>query len=355
MNQESYQKLAEHLDRLPRGFAPSDTGAELRLLQRLFTPQEAELATHLTLNRERAQAIARRAGLPLAETEQRLTDMAHKGLIFSIHPEDGPALYHAVPFFQGIFEFQVNNLSEGLLQDVADYRSTRKQRPSPPIIPRMRTIPVGESIEPHLEALPYEQVDELVKAHDRFAVAPCLCRRRARMTGAGCDAPEESCLIFGEWADYYVRHLQGRSIDRSEVMNIVARADAANLVLQPTNVRVLNILCCCCGCCCGILRGLQNHPRPSEIVASSFMARHEPESCQGCWVCLERCQMQALTEDAGRVTLNTDRCIGCGLCVSTCSSGALSLVRKPDSERTQIPVTVHDAWRMISQAQTEAP
>jgi hypothetical protein len=71
---------------------------------------------------------------------------------FSIHPEDGPALYHAVPFFQGIFEFQVNNLSQEFLQDVADYRSTRKQRPSPQTIPRMRTIPVGESIEPHLEA-----------------------------------------------------------------------------------------------------------------------------------------------------------------------------------------------------------
>ena len=64
VNETSYRKLAEHLDRLPGGFAPSDTGAELRLLQRLFTPQEAELATHLTLEREEAQIIAGRAGLP---------------------------------------------------------------------------------------------------------------------------------------------------------------------------------------------------------------------------------------------------------------------------------------------------
>ena len=49
MEEGSYRKLAEHLDQLPGGFAPSDTGAQLRLLQRLFTPQEAELATHLTL------------------------------------------------------------------------------------------------------------------------------------------------------------------------------------------------------------------------------------------------------------------------------------------------------------------
>ena len=44
MEMDIYQKLANHLDNLPGGFAPSDTGAELRLLKRLFTPEEAELS-----------------------------------------------------------------------------------------------------------------------------------------------------------------------------------------------------------------------------------------------------------------------------------------------------------------------
>ena len=69
MKEKIYLKLAKHLDQLPGGFAPSDTGAELRLLQRLFTLEEARLATHLGLEREEAQIIASRAGLPLAETE----------------------------------------------------------------------------------------------------------------------------------------------------------------------------------------------------------------------------------------------------------------------------------------------
>lgn len=353
MKEDSYRKLAEHLDRLPGRFAPSDTGAELRLLQRLFTPQEAELATHLTLDREEARVVAAKARLPLAEAQRRLDEMSNKGLIFSIQPQDGPTLYQAAPFVVGIYEFQVNNLSEGLLQDLADYWGTRKQRPEAQTISQMRTIPVGQSIEAHLEALPYEQVDELVKAHDRFAVAPCICRRHARMTGGGCDAPEESCLMFGEFADYYVRGGRGRPIDRSEVMDILARADAANLVLQPTNSRDIAAICCCCGCCCGILGGLQRHPRPSEVVASSFIARLEPEVCQGCWVCLERCQMQALAEEGDCVNLNTERCIGCGLCVSTCTSGALSLERKHDSEQTQIPVTFDATWRRIAEAQAD--
>jgi electron transport complex protein RnfB len=353
MNETIYRKLAEHLDQLPGGFAPSETGADLRLLERLFTPEEAELATHLTLDREEAAIIARKANFPLAEVERRLNEMANKGLIFSVRQDDSSALYQAIPFVVGIYEFQVNRLDEDLRQRLADYWSTQKPRSRPQTIPQMRTIPIGESIALHLEALPYEQVDKLVEANDRFAVAPCICRRHTRLAGGGCDAPEETCLMFGEFADFYVRGGMGRRIDRAEVKAILAKADAANLVLQPTNSREIGAICCCCGCCCGILGGLKRHPKPSEVVASAFIATLDPDICQGCWTCLERCQMEALSEDGDRVALNTDRCIGCGLCVTTCPSGALTLVRKPDSERTQIPATFSDTWRTIAQAQAD--
>jgi electron transport complex protein RnfB len=353
MGEECYRRLASHLDMLPGGFAPSETGAEMRLLQRLFTPQEANLAIHLTLDREEARTIATRAGLSVAETEQRLASMARKGLILSILPERGSTLYQAVPFVIGIYEFQVNNLSDGFLEDLADYWRTQKPRPRPRTIPQMRIIPVGQSIEPHLEALPYEWVNELVQAHDRLAVAPCICRRRAKMMGGGCDAPEESCLVFGEFADYYVQSDRGRFVSQSEVMSILARADAANLVLQPTNSREVSAICCCCGCCCGLLRGLQHHPSPAEVVASSFIATLEPEACEGCFACLERCQMQALAENGDRVRHDAGRCIGCGLCVSTCPTRALTLVRKPGSKQVQPPRTLDATWRIIAEAQAK--
>ena len=348
-----YQNLADHLEQLPGGFISSDTKADQRLLQRLFTLEEAKLAVHLTLDRETVQAIASRAGFPVDETEERLKEMSTKGLIFSILPEDSPALYQAVPFVIGIFEFQVNNLSKGLVRDLAYYWRARSGSDDKEIIPQIRTIPIGESIDPHLEVLSYEQVNELVKSKDRFAVAPCICRRTAKMTGGGCDAPEESCLVFGEWADFYVRDGRGRSIDRSEVYEILSKADAANLVLQPSNSIDPTFICCCCGCCCGILGGLKNNPHPSEVVASAFIANLDPNLCTGCWTCLERCQMQALTEDINCVALNSNRCIGCGLCVSTCPSGALSLVRKQENEKSKIPATIDDAWRYISQSQAK--
>jgi len=353
MTEEIYRKLAEHLDQLPGGFAPSETNADIRLLRRLFTPEEAELATHLTLKQEESQVIAERTGLLTAEAERRLDEMSAKGLIFSVHPKEGPKRYQAVPFVVGIYEFQVNNLSEELIQDLDEHWSTAKPRPRPVTIPQMRTIPISESIEPHLEALPYEWVNELVKAHDRFAVAPCICRSKEKMNGAGCDAPLESCLMFDEWADYYVRDGRGRAIDLNEVMEILARADDANLVLQPSNSKDVAAICCCCGCCCGILRGLQYHPKPAEAVASSYISQLEPELCDGCWDCLERCQMQALSEDGNHVTLNSDRCIGCGLCVTTCPSGALRLVRKPGSDLLPTPDSIDETWQIIAQARAD--
>lgn len=122
MEEQSYQQLAEHLDRLRGGFAPSETGAELRLLKGLFTPEEAAV-------------IADRAGLLLTETEQRLNEMAHKGLIFSVHPEDGCVLYQAVPWIVEIWEFQVNRLSQGLFRDLASYWRTQKETAQVETIP----------------------------------------------------------------------------------------------------------------------------------------------------------------------------------------------------------------------------
>jgi Na+-translocating ferredoxin:NAD+ oxidoreductase subunit B len=359
MEETLYRRLAEHLDRLASGFPPSETGAELRLLRRLFSPEEADLALQLALEREEARTVAERAGLPTEEAERRLDEMARKGLILSVQPKGQPTLYQAAPWVVGILEFQVNNLSEGLLQDLTEYNSTR-QPPQPLVADRLRTeqgggqvrtIPVGKSLEVRREVLAYEQIGELVDAHDRFAVAPCICRRKAKLLGGGCDAPEETCLWFGDWADYYSRTGRGRAIDRAEVIAILAQADAANLVLEPSNSQTAAFICCCCGCCCAVLKGLQQHPKPSEVVTNAFRAILDPDVCNGCMVCLDRCQMQALSPDGDRVAQNADRFIGCGLCVSTCPSGALQLVRKPGWEEIDVPADLNATWQTLSQAQ----
>jgi len=44
MSKNPYKRLAERLNALPNGFPPTEDGAELRLLEKLYTPEEAALA-----------------------------------------------------------------------------------------------------------------------------------------------------------------------------------------------------------------------------------------------------------------------------------------------------------------------
>lgn len=337
MTEEIYRKLAKHLDNLPGGFPPTESGVELRILRRLFTPEEAELALHLTLIPEEARVVARRAKITREQAEQRLEDMGKKGLLFRMQHGSAPAQYMAAQFVIGIWEYHVNDLDPGLIHDMEEYFPTLANPEFWKKAPQLRTIPVGRSLTPQLEILPYEKAEELVRDQKKALVAPCICRRERKMVGEGCDKPEETCLVFGMAADYYERNGLGRLIDQEEVLAILKKADKKGLVLQPGNCQKIVNICCCCGCCCGVLRNLKTHPNPASLIASPFTAEADPETCNGCGVCLKRCQMEALRLEDEKVVLDPARCIGCGLCVSTCPTQSLQLVRKPESEQPQVP------------------
>ena len=62
LNNSPYHQLAARLNELPNGFPPAADGAELRLLAKLFTPEEAALAAQLRLTLETPSEIAIRIG-----------------------------------------------------------------------------------------------------------------------------------------------------------------------------------------------------------------------------------------------------------------------------------------------------
>lgn len=352
-----YQRLAGHLDRLPGGFAPSRTGAHLRLLQALFTPSEAELAMVLTLQREGAEQIARRAGLDTDDAARRLEEMARKGLIFAAYAQGAPVLYQAAPWIVGIYEFQSHSLTPELVALLREYETTRG--PARPVEStgairtshasgQMRTIPVHKSLEARVVTLPYERIDDLVGGVQRIGVTQCICRRKARVAGGECIAPDETCIVFDEWAEFYANTGRGRLISRDELAGILGLSDELGLVLQPSNSREPSFLCCCCSCCCGVLRGIKRNPHPSELVSSPFVAAQDLEACNGCRSCVTRCPMQALPESGDQPVLDASRCIGCGLCVTTCPTGALQLVRRPDAHQADVPADLAATWRALS-------
>jgi len=336
MDEDLYRALAKHLDRLPGGFPETPNGLEQRILRRLFTTEQAQLALHLTLIPESTAVVARRAGLPVNKTARLLEEMAHKGLIYDFSYADKASEYMAYQFVVGIWEFQVNLLDADLVRDFGEYIEWFFDPHLWKENPQLRTIPVGESIPNPSEILPYEQAEKIIDSHSKFAVADCICRKERQMAGESCDKPLETCIILGQGADYYQRHGMGRPISKADALEILAIANQTGLVLQPANSKVAGSICCCCGDCCGVLRSLKRFPQPGTLVSCPYYAVVEPDLCAACETCIDRCQMEAIQVD-GTAQINMERCIGCGLCVSTCETGALALVRKPAEEQPYIP------------------
>jgi electron transport complex protein RnfB len=327
-----YTALAQFLDDLPGGFPATESGLEQRILKRLFSPDEAALALQLSLIEETPRVIAHRAKRPVGQVAQTLAEMEAKGLLHAEHKPGEEPRYGAVPFVVGIYEFQLHKMDRELAGYFDEYLPHLLDPETWKKAPLLRTIPVRESLTPELEVMPYEQAEALVRSHTKFCVADCVCRQEREILGHRCDKPMETCLSFGSGADFYVRNGMGRYITEEQALRILALAEESGLVLQPSASEEAAFICCCCGCCCGVLVNLKRHPNPAQYAHSAFVAVLDEELCNGCGLCLDRCQMEALTSINGAVTLDIGRCIGCGLCVSACPDQALVLMRKPDEE-----------------------
>ena len=69
-------------------------------------------------------------------------------------------------------------------------------------------------------------------------------------------------------------------------------------------------------------------PKPAEYYSSNFYAQSTPELCNGCEICVNRCQMDAVSLNDEVAIVDLDRCIGCGNCVATCGMKAMKLYKK---------------------------
>lgn len=334
-----YYRLRDQLDQYSVGYPSTSCGVEIKILERLFTEEEADLVLDLTMMLESPEAVAGRTGRDVGPTARTLERMAGKGLLFRKRNSD-QVLYAAVPFVIGAYEFQLKNMDRDLAEMMETYfdEGLLDFRPGKNIIP-LRTIPVQQSIQAAHQVAPYARAREIIQSKEVIAVSDCICRVQQHQIEKGCDKPLEVCLSFGSHADYYVENKLGRYITREEALAVLDAAEKAGLVNQPANMINPGGMCNCCGDCCGVLRTLAKLPKPAEAVYNDFRARVDPEACMGCETCLDRCQIDAITIQDGVAEVNIDRCIGCGLCVTACPDSALEMVLKPENERLKPPAS----------------
>jgi Na+-translocating ferredoxin:NAD+ oxidoreductase subunit B len=120
MISEVYHRLAERLNATPNGFPKTASGVELRLLAKVFTPEEASLAAVMHLQHEPASEIAARTGAEPHRAYKVLKGMARKGLV-RIKKGKSELGFGLMPFVVGFYEEQLPRLDVELAQLVEQY------------------------------------------------------------------------------------------------------------------------------------------------------------------------------------------------------------------------------------------
>jgi len=346
MSETTYCRLAQRLDAMPNGFPATQSGVELELLAKLFSPEEAALASTLRLSHEPTEAVAQRAGVDADTAYRILKQMAKRGLIRAKRGE-GELVFALMPFVVGFYEESLPRMDEELATLVERYLQETRGAGITEHTPALhRVIPVEESVPFELEIFPHERASQLLESAKSWGVRDCICRVQQRLVGKGCDHPVENCLVFAPVEGAFDHSDVNRAITKEEALRILGEAEASGLVHSTGNYQEPHYYVCnCCTCCCGILRGVAEFGVPTAVAKADFQATIDADLCAGCADCVERCQFEALAVPEDIAEVDTARCVGCGLCATVCPTGALQLERRPAGKIPPPPRDIKE-WGM---------
>jgi len=337
-----YVRLAKKLDAQPNGFPATGDGVELKILRKIFSPEEAAMALRLKPLPETADAIASRLRLPVDEMRRTLDRMAERGEISAFRMA-GQHLYMFVPFVVGIYEFQVDRMDKELAELFEAYLPTLMPELGGKKPPLARVVPVNAPIQAKAEVLPHEDVRAMLAQAKAFRVAECICRKEKGLLGHPCSHTLETCMSFSREENAYEGIPPwGREVSREQALAVIDTAEREGLVHCTYNSRTDPFFVCnCCSCCCGFLRAVKEFGAPYALARSNYVSRIEASTCTTCGECASpRCPMDAIAASDGVYRVDEERCIGCGACAAVCPADAIALEPRPLRERTTPPKTV---------------
>ncbi|MFW9810929.1 MAG: DUF362 domain-containing protein [Candidatus Thorarchaeota archaeon] len=343
-----YERLAQVLDTIPNGFPPVDDGSHLKLLEWIFEPEEAELASQLKLTGETIDEVSMRLNRSKEELESLLETMHEKGQISSwMSKSAGARKYGLLPFAVGIYEEQLGRMDAEFAQILEQYFQNvtgfKKITTSEPVI--FQVIPVNQAVSTELEIHSFQQAEQLIESAASWGVRECICRKQKTLIDEGCDYPLSVCLPFApNKENAFDNDPLTKPITKEESLRLLKEAEDAGLIHCTYNVQSGHtFICNCCTCCCGVLRGVDKVAEPREYIKTDFLMTVNADLCTGCENCIDRCQFGALSVPEDICVVDPKRCIGCGVCAVVCPEDALKIKRVETPNKPEQP-TNQLAW-----------
>lgn len=345
MADDVFEKLADALDHLPNGFPRTASKKEILILKKIFSPEEATVASQMTGSYETIKEITARVIPATEDTPKLLISMAQRGLLW-YERQDGRHCFRLAPFIVGIYEEQIHSLDHELAHLVEDYfnegGAVGLTTPQPSV---HRVVPAQKAMKSEW-ILPYDDIRSLILTAKAFSVRDCICRKQQELIDHPCHFPVDTCLNFSQEE----RAPRPGDISQAEALTLLDKAEEIGLVHTVSNVTTgVFYVCNCCGCCCGILKGINDFGIKESIAYANYLAVIDPEFCLGCGTCIDRCQVKAISDQNGIAVVDQVRCIGCGLCVTGCPNDVAHLEKKPDAEIIHPPEYFKDWEQARSQ------
>lgn len=340
IGKDIYRELGRKIDALPMRAPWND--ALHAMVKELYSEEEADLVVRMPYGPATFEQIKQSARMEENRLRSVLDGLCVKGLVMDVMMR-GTYYYIISPIVVGIFEFTMMRTGEGLdhkkwarlfndyMQGDDSFLKANLgagQRVGP-----LRALPHEGSIadSEHVEILDYEKAAAIVDAASECAIGLCSCRHEKLHLGEKkCDIPLETCLSFDEAARFLIRHGMGRSAEKKEALESIARSRESGLVFCADNAkRSVSFICQCCGCCCNALQGISTFGYPNMVVTSSFIAKSDHDQCLSCGSCADSCPIHAISMDADEhPVVDESICLGCGVCALACETEAMRLVKR---------------------------
>jgi Pyruvate/2-oxoacid:ferredoxin oxidoreductase delta subunit len=189
------------------------------------------------------------------------------------------------------------------------------------------TVPVNIHIEGQQRILDFSEMKKILREAKLISVGECGCRKKLKK----CDAPLDVCIGLDKEAEDMIKKGLAEKAPLEEALEALERSHATGLVhiaYTFEGSEKPDVVCSCCSCCCHSMSALVRFGIPEAVVASTYVAVNNSETCIDCGTCVERCQFKARYLEHDKLVYNKAKCFGCGVCISTCPTKSISLAKR---------------------------
>ena len=345
MSEKAYNDLADWLVSTFRALPGVKSPELMDILRHQYTAEEGQLAVTMGAEGGRIDALMEKTGMTKDELMPLIQSMEEKGTMYT-EPGSRDPIYkplgmealgivetvswgdNSTPFKKKLnelwYKFKPIYVNEGVAK-----------------IGKVGTLWCNWSVLPP-DATPEENLKEQIKAvyeaDDAIAVTGCPCRIIDKHgTNAECGCVVECCFSFGEMARWAVEKKWARQVSLDECLAIIEKCHEHG---QVTTGYPAAILCNCCKHACINFYGMKLG-KDHIYYGNHFYAIVDPEECNACGECVDRCPVEAIQLDS-IAEVDTEKCLGCGACAAGCDTEALKMVRKAEEEIERLDAEVNN-------------